>query len=116
MLFLHKKGPAEILIPTAIFAGLGNITETTARLSFTIANLTALAAIYWLGRRLLGPIAGLTAALLLAVDGFYIGFSRVVQYQSIVICRLLPRAGSSTKLVAQNWHWAWWASLPQFQR
>lgn len=85
VLFLHKKGPAEILIPTAIFASLGNITETTARLAFTIANLTALAAIYWLGRRLLGPIAGLSAALLLAVDGFYIGFARVVQYQSIVI-------------------------------
>ncbi|MCC6455247.1 MAG: glycosyltransferase family 39 protein [Caldilineaceae bacterium] len=85
VLFLHKKGPGEILIPTAIFAALGNLTETTARLPFAIANLTALATIFWLGRRLLGPIAGLAAALLLAVDGFYIGFARIVQYQSLVI-------------------------------
>ncbi len=40
VLFLHKKGPAEILIPTAIFAALGNITETTARLPFAIINLS----------------------------------------------------------------------------
>jgi hypothetical protein len=85
VLFLHKKGPAEILLPTAIFAALGNLTETTARLPLTVANLTALAAIFWLGRRLLGPIAALAALLLLAVDGFYIGFARIVQYQSIVI-------------------------------
>jgi 4-amino-4-deoxy-L-arabinose transferase-like glycosyltransferase len=85
VLFLHKKGPAEILIPTAIFAALGNLTETTARLPFAAANLTAIAAIYWLGRRLLGPVAGIAATLLLATDGFYTGFSRVVQYQSLVI-------------------------------
>ena len=85
VLFLHKKGPAEILLPTAIFASLGNLTEATARLPFAAANLTALATIYWLGRRLLGPVAGLAAALLLAVDGFYIGFARIVQYQSLVV-------------------------------
>jgi 4-amino-4-deoxy-L-arabinose transferase-like glycosyltransferase len=85
VLFLHKKGPAEILIPTALFATLGNITETTARLPFAIANLTALVTIFWLGRRLLGPVAGVAAALLLALDGFYTGFARLVQYQSIVI-------------------------------
>ena len=85
VLFLHKKGPGEILLPTAIFASLGNLTETTARLPFAVANLTALAAVYWLGRRLLGPAAGLAAALLLTVDGFYIGFARLVQYQSVVM-------------------------------
>jgi hypothetical protein len=85
VLFLHKKGPGEILLPAALFALLGNITETTARLPFAVANLTALAAVFWLGRRLLGPIAGLSAVLLLAVDGFSIGFARLVQYQSVVI-------------------------------
>ena len=55
VLFLHKKGPGEILIPTAIFSALGNITETTARLPFAIANLTALAAITR-GRRLIGRL------------------------------------------------------------
>lgn len=85
VLFLHKKGPAEILIPTALFAALGNLTESAARLPFAFANVTAVAAVYWLGRRLFGSIAGLSAALLLALDGFFIGFARIVQYQSIVI-------------------------------
>ena len=85
VLFLHKKGPAEILLPTAVFAALGNLTETTARLPFAMANLTALAAAFWLGRRLWGPVAGIAALLLLAVDGFFIGFARIVQYQSLVL-------------------------------
>jgi hypothetical protein len=85
VLFLHKKGPAEILLPTAVFAVLGRIDEATARLPFALANLTALAAIFFLGRRLFGPVAGITALLLLTVDGFFIGFARLVQYQSLVM-------------------------------
>lgn len=92
VLFLHKKGPAEILLPTAVFLVTGHVTEATSRLPFALAGLTALAAVYWLGKRLfahmrgaLGSIAGLTAAALLAVDGFFVGFSRIVQYQSLVI-------------------------------
>lgn len=85
VLFLHKKGPGEILVPTAVFLVTGHVTEATARLAFALANLTALGAVYWLGRRLVGPVAGLAAALLLALDGFFIGFARLVQYQSLVI-------------------------------
>ncbi len=85
VLFLHKKGPGEILLPTAVFLATGHMTEATARLPFALANLAALAAVYWLGRRLVGPMTGLLAALLLALDGFLIGFSRLVQYQSLVI-------------------------------
>lgn len=85
VLFLHKKGPGEILVPTAVFLATGHVTEATARLAFALANLAALGAVYWLGRRLVGPVAGLAAALLLALDGFLIGFSRLVQYQSLVI-------------------------------
>jgi hypothetical protein len=83
-LLLHRKGPAEILIPTGIYAVQQSITEAHARFPFALANLVGLAAIYLLGWRIFGKVAGWTAAMLLAVDGFFIAFARFTQYQSIV--------------------------------
>jgi hypothetical protein len=73
-LLIHKKGPVEILLPTAIYAVQGSITEAQARLPFALANLAGVAAIFALGRRLFGLAGGTVAALLLAVDGYFIGF------------------------------------------
>lgn len=80
----HKKGPTEILLPTVIYSMLSRIDEPTARLPFAIANFVALFAIFLLGRRLFGDVGGWSAAMLLAVDGYFIGFSHIVQYQSVV--------------------------------
>ncbi|MEZ4705743.1 MAG: hypothetical protein R3A44_00975 [Caldilineaceae bacterium] len=80
----HLKAPAEILLPTLIYAVTGQIDEATARLPFALANFGALLALFLLGRRLFGPLAGWTAAMLLALDGYFIGFAHIVQYQSIV--------------------------------
>jgi hypothetical protein len=85
VLFLHKKGPTEILLPSATFALTGRLSEASARLPFALANLAALLAVWLLGARLAGPLAGWAAAMLLAVDGYFIGFARIVQYQSVVI-------------------------------
>lgn len=85
VLLIHKKGPTEILLPTAIYTLSNHLTETTSRLPFTLAGFTALFAIWLLGWRLFGPLAGFIAAFLLMFDGYYIGFSRIVQYQSVVI-------------------------------
>ncbi len=84
-LFLHRKGPVEILLPTLIYALTGHLTEATARLPFALAGLAGIVAIFVLGWRMFHPVAGWVAALLLAVDGYFIGFARIVQYQSIVI-------------------------------
>ena len=59
VLFLHKKGPTEILLPTALYALTGHLTEATARLPFALANLAALFAIWLLGWRLFNPLGGL---------------------------------------------------------
>lgn len=88
-LFVHQKGPTEILLPTVVYALTGQLTETVARLPFTLANFTALFALFLLGRRLFGPVAGWAAAMLLALDGYIIGFARVVQYQSIVLLMVI---------------------------
>ncbi len=83
-LFFHKKGPAEILIPTVIYSLTGRLTEQAARLPFSLANLTVLFVVFLLGWYLFGPIAGWSAALLLALDGYFIAYSRILQYQSLV--------------------------------
>ena len=38
VLFLHRKGPAEILLPAAIFALVGKLDEGAARLPFALAS------------------------------------------------------------------------------
>ncbi len=85
VLFLHKKGPTEILLPTALYALTGHLTEATARLPFALANVGALFAIWLLGWRLFNPLAGWIAAMFFALDGYFIGFARIVQYQSVVL-------------------------------
>lgn len=83
-LLIHKKGPTEILLPTAIYSLTGSLTENLARLPFALANLAGLFGLFLLGWRLFGPVAGWTAAMFLALDGYFIGFARIVQYQSVV--------------------------------
>ncbi len=84
-LFFHRKGPAEIALPMALWGLSDGVTETSARLPFAWAGLLSVAGLYLLGRRLGGHRAGLIAAALLALNGFVIGFSRIVQYQSVVL-------------------------------
>lgn len=85
VLFLHRKGPQEILTPAVTYALTGRLTEVAARLPFAVAGVAGVLAIFCLGQRMFGPISGAVAALLLAVDGYLIGFARIVQYQSIVL-------------------------------
>jgi 4-amino-4-deoxy-L-arabinose transferase-like glycosyltransferase len=84
-LFYHQKGPLEVLIPTATWALSGVINEWQARLPFAYAGLVGVAAVYLVGRRWMSERGGLVAALLVAINGYYVGFGRIVQYQSLVL-------------------------------
>ncbi len=84
VLFLHRKAPAEILLPAAVLSLTGHLSEAAARLPFALANLAGLLALLCLGWRWFGPLAGFTAAALLALDGYFIAFARFTQYQSLV--------------------------------
>lgn len=85
VLFLHKKGPTEIVLPALTFALTGHLDEATARLPLAVANVAALGAVWLLGWRLFNPLAGWVAAFLLAFDGYLIAFARFLQYQSVVL-------------------------------
>ena len=85
VLLLHKKGPVEILLPASLYAATGRMSEWLARAPFGIAGIAAVLALAALGRRLYGLGVGVIAGTLMAVDGFWVGFSRIVQYQSVVL-------------------------------
>jgi 4-amino-4-deoxy-L-arabinose transferase-like glycosyltransferase len=87
-LLTRQKGPGEVLLAAGPLALTGRIDEWTTRLPFALCGLGILLGAFVLARALLGrrlgvPV-GLAAALILAVDGFLIGFSRIVQYQSLL--------------------------------
>jgi hypothetical protein len=84
-LFLHQKGPVEILLPLAAWGLTGSINDTWARLPFTWAGWLGVAAVYALGRRFFHGNVAWLAGLLLAICGFGLAFSRIVQYQTLVM-------------------------------
>jgi hypothetical protein len=81
----RKKGPGEILLPMMVWGMTGTLDEATARLPFAAAGLLMVVATYLIGRQMAGEQAGLIAAGLLALNGFLVAFSRIVQYQSVVM-------------------------------
>ncbi|MFL7791771.1 MAG: glycosyltransferase family 39 protein [Anaerolineae bacterium] len=86
ILFLHKKGPVEILLPAVFYALDGTIEEFAARFPFALANVTGVVCVYVLTRRMFPdlPLAAPVAAGFLAVDGYMVAFGHIVQYQSVV--------------------------------
>jgi len=102
LLFIHKKGPVEALLPTAILAlSSGVIDEFGARLPFTFAGLLIVSLAYALARELWkGRLwIGCYAAGIMAMEGFLIAFSRIVQYQT----PLVAFAGSSWFCALRGW-------------
>jgi len=83
VLLRHKKGPAEILIPAVLYALTGRINEFTARFPFALANVIGIVAVYLIGKAMFSDRVGFAAGLLLGINGYFIAFSRIVQYQSV---------------------------------
>ncbi len=86
VLLLHRKGPMETLLPAVPMVVTGCITELGARIPFALASGAVLIGAYVLMYHLSGSmLASLVALGIVALDGFLIGFSRMVQYQYIVL-------------------------------
>ncbi len=83
-LFEHTKGPAEVLLPAVFGLLVGRFEPFTLRFPFALAHTIGVGGYYLLARRLFGRSVGLFAALLLAINGLYLAFGRIVQYQAVV--------------------------------
>lgn len=84
VLFQHKKGPAQLTLVMPGWRLTGLTNEWMARLPFAWISILGVVAVFLFGQRLDRPHAGGIAACLVAVEGFLVGFGRIVQYQSIV--------------------------------
>ncbi len=98
-LFYHQKGPAEVLLPMATWTLSGTINEWQARLPFALVGLLGVVALYLLGRRWFNGRSALVAALLLAINGYFVGFGRIVQYQGLVLA-------TTTLALLALWRWS----------
>jgi 4-amino-4-deoxy-L-arabinose transferase-like glycosyltransferase len=83
-LFEHTKGPVEVLLPAVFGLLVGRFEPFTLRLPFALAHVVGSGGFYLLGRRLFSRNVGLLAALILVVNGLYLAFGRIVQYQAVV--------------------------------
>jgi 4-amino-4-deoxy-L-arabinose transferase-like glycosyltransferase len=104
-LFLHNKGPAEILVTTFVYAMAGRVTEGLARAPFTLANLGGVIALLMVGRRYFGRRTGWWAAVLISLNGYFVAFARIVQYQSLVFFMGC--------LIMLCIHWLWEGGRPR---
>jgi hypothetical protein len=88
-IWLHRKGPTEILLPAGPMLVLGQTNELLARLPFALAGMAIVLGGFLLCRLLFSSRFGMLVALLVAgilsLDGYLIAFSRIVQYQSLVV-------------------------------
>jgi hypothetical protein len=84
-LFLHQKGPVEILIPVGLWGVAGEINEFWSRVLFSWAGCLAVAAVWVVAYRWCRRPAAEITAVLFAISGFSVAFARIVQYQSLVM-------------------------------
>jgi hypothetical protein len=84
-LFLHRKGPLQMLLPLVTWLNTNFISEGLARFPFLIASVLGVWGVYTIAQRLASRPAAITAAALMAVNGFSVAFSRLVQYQALLL-------------------------------
>jgi 4-amino-4-deoxy-L-arabinose transferase-like glycosyltransferase len=82
----QRKGPVQYIITCAFSLFDPTFSsELAVRLPFAIANLLAVACFFVLVYRLFTLPIAIYASFLFAVNGIFIAFARIVQYQSFVI-------------------------------
>lgn len=84
-LIAHRKPPGEVLLSAALVGSVGSIGELSARLPFALAGLVGVALVHQLGVVCFGAPAAFAAGLLLAVNGYFVAFGRVLQYESLAL-------------------------------
>jgi hypothetical protein len=105
-LFLHGKGPAEILVVALVHGASGVLTEASARAVFAAASLASVAIVFaWL-RRIAGRLAAFVGGLMIATNGYFVAFAHIAQYQSLVLLWSLLSVWSACR----------WADAPHERR
>jgi 4-amino-4-deoxy-L-arabinose transferase-like glycosyltransferase len=82
----QRKGPVQFLITYGIKLAHPSLSnQFITRLPFALAGILGVYFFYRLAGLLYGRVIGLIAGFFLSLNGLFIGLSRIVQYQAIVI-------------------------------
>ncbi len=85
-LFSQRKGPFQFLVTYAIsFFNPEYNNEFLIRLPFTIAGILAIYFFYKFVKLEFGQKIAIYSSLFMAINGLFVAFARIVQYQSFVI-------------------------------
>jgi hypothetical protein len=85
-LLIQRKGPLQYMVTCAYsLFDRSFASEFAARLPFALANLIALVLFFALVYRLFSLQIAIYSTFMLAVNGIFIAFARIVQYQSFVL-------------------------------
>lgn len=83
-LFSQKRGPIQYLLNMGNFAVFGYHNEFWVRVPYLITGVLAIYTVYNLSRRIFNKEIAYLAAALMAVNGLFIAFARITQYQSLM--------------------------------
>lgn len=85
-LLRQRKGPIQFLVTFVLkFIDPGYQNNFLLRFPFALAGFTSLIFFYLYLKRVFNKPVALAATFLLATNGFFVAFSRIVQYQSFVL-------------------------------
>jgi len=81
-LLTQRKGPIQYLVAYFIRLVSGGNSEFLTRLPFALVGALSVVFLYLIVKEVFDRRVALVAALLFSVNGFFVAFSRIVQYQS----------------------------------
>src|SRR3989344_3237638 len=81
-LLSQKKGPIQFLVTFAVSLFSERYDEFITRSPFFLAGVLSVFIFYFFIRQMYGKKVALLSSLFLSVNGFFVAFSRIVQYQS----------------------------------
>lgn len=90
-LFSQKRGPTQYVINLLNYFAFGYHDELWIRLPYLIFGVIALYSIFILSKKIFGRNVAIIVSTLMAINGLFIAFARITQYQSVMYC-IIPIA------------------------
>ncbi len=85
-LMSQKRGPIQYLINITNVAVFGYNDEWQIRLPYLVFSVIAIFSLYMLAKKIYDPSTALITATLMSINGLFIAFGRITQYQSVMYC------------------------------
>ncbi|MEK7594973.1 MAG: glycosyltransferase family 39 protein [Patescibacteria group bacterium] len=101
-LIAQKKGPIQFLATYFVSLASADYDELLTRFPFALAGLLSVFVFYFFIKELYGRRIAFISSLLFSFNGFFVAFSRIVQYQSFTLLFSLLGLFCLSKLVKRN--------------